>query len=211
MRTHIITPKNRKAYSSILSDMFVQRKQLFVDRLGWDNMVVVDGQEHDDADSDPDVEYIVTIDKSGSLLGSSRLTPSLGKCLLRGPLAYYCETPVIPSPITWELTRLAPSTDPDDPINGRSFAFLAAGILEWAVDRGITRVLGIAEPPLIGIAGGLGVKLSIDGPPIEYEPGKVAFAFSFGVDQEALETARKALQFSGRVTIERGLADEVAA
>jgi N-acyl-L-homoserine lactone synthetase len=122
--------------------------------------------------------------------------------LLSGPLANYLESPLVGASYEWELTRLAASTDPEHPINGRSFAYLAAGILEWAVDRGITRILGIAEPPLIGIASGLGVKLTIDGPPIEYETGKAAFAFSFAVDQKALDTARAALQLRGRVSIE---------
>jgi N-acyl-L-homoserine lactone synthetase len=211
MRTHIITRANRAQYQSELTQMFVQRKRLFVDHLNWANMNVVEGGEQDEADLDPNIEYLTTLADGGNLVGSCRLAPTESICLLGGPLAHYLDQPLERSPTSWELTRFAPSTDPKDPRHGRSFAFLSAGVLEWALAKGITKVFGIAEPPLMAIAGGLGWRVKIEGPPIEYEAGKAAFAFSFPVDTETLQTTRKALRLQGPVVFDYFTQIEAAA
>jgi acyl homoserine lactone synthase len=199
MNTFAINRENRVHYRALLTSMFRQRKTLFVDRLGWANMVVENGEERDEADTDDDVVYLITVDDAGRLIGSCRLTPTLGNCLLAGPLQHYLDAPLLKSATSWELTRFAPSSDPGDPQHGRSFANLAAGVLEWAFDEGVTKIFGIAEPPLMGIAGGLGWRIAVEGPPVDYEKGKTAFAFSFPVDRPTIESTKTALQLGPRV------------
>ncbi|MEN9874726.1 MAG: hypothetical protein RL186_1623 [Pseudomonadota bacterium] len=199
MRTYVIDNKNRHAHQNQLTQMFCHRKVLFVDRLGWANMVVQDGQERDEADGDKDVVYLITTDHKGAVVGSCRLTPTTGECLLGGPLASYLEAPIARNETSWELTRFAPSSDPADPLHGRSFACLATGVLEWALANGVDKVFGIAEPPLMAIAGGLGWRVTIEGPPVAYETGKAAFAFSFPVDEATITSTKTALRIEGAV------------
>ena len=211
MRTYVINKTNRLFHQPILSAVFRQRKELFVDRLGWANMVVTDGGERDDADTDPDVTYLVTVSDSNLLIGSCRLAPSVGKCLLGDALSNYLDDQIERLETTWELTRFAPASDPSDPSPGHSFAHLATGVLEWALGSGVNKVFGIAEPPLMAIAGGLGWRIAIEGPPVEYEPGKSAFAFSFPVDEATLQSTRSAFRLRGRVLSDPFEKDEVAA
>lgn len=211
MQTFLINNQNRNSQSDKLNAMFQHRKALFVDRLGWANMVVTNGEERDEADTDPNVVYLITVDDAGRLVGSCRLTPSLGECLLGGPLSNYLEAPIERCAATWELTRFAPASDPVDPLHGRSFANLAAGVLEWALENRVSKIFGIAEPPLMGIAGGLGWRIEIEGPPVNYEIGKAAFAFSFPVDAATLETTKKALRLNGAIILASFQAREVAA
>jgi N-acyl-L-homoserine lactone synthetase len=211
MHTYVINPSNYHFHKPILSAMFRQRKELFVDRLGWANMVVTDGGESDEADTDPNVTYLVTVSDTSLLIGSCRLTPSVGKCLLGDPLSNYLDAQIERRETTWELTRFAPASDPSDPHHGHSFALLATGVLEWALGSGVDKVFGIAEPPLMAIAGGLGWRISIEGPPVEYEPGKSAFAFSFPVDEATLQSTRSAFRLRGPVLSNPFKHDEVAA
>jgi N-acyl-L-homoserine lactone synthetase len=211
MRTFIVNKSNRLLHQSVLSAVFRQRKELFVDRLGWSNMVVTDGGERDEADTDPDVTYLVTVSDTNLLIGSCRLTPSMGKCLLGAALSNYLDDQIERLETSWELTRFAPATNPSDPHHGHSFALLATGVLEWALGSGVDKVFGIAEPPLMAIAGGLGWRVKIEGPPVEYEPGKSAFAFSFPVDEATLQSTRSAFRLRGRVLSDPFEKDEVAA
>ena len=211
MRTFIINNTNGCFHQPILAAMFRQRKELFVDQLGWANLVVTDGGERDEADTDPDVTYLVTVSDENELIGSCRLTPTKGKCLLGGALSTYLDSPIEQLETTWELTRLAPASDPLDPRHGISFAHLAVGGLEWALQTGVDKVFGIAEPPLMAIAGGLGWRIKIEGPSVEYEPGKSAFAFSFPVDEATLQSTRSAFRLRGRVLSDPFEKNEVAA
>jgi N-acyl-L-homoserine lactone synthetase len=199
MRTYVINSENRASFTTSLNSMFRQRKLLFVDRLGWSNMKVEGDQERDEADNDPNVVYLVTIDSKGTFIGSCRMTPTQGLCLLGGPLANYLDAPIAGASDCWELTRFAPTTDPRDPSHGQSFAFLATGVIEWALENGISKVYGIAEPPLMAIAGGLGWKVKLEGPPIEYEVGKQAFAFSFPPDIETFTATKSAFRLGAAV------------
>lgn len=211
MRTHIITPQNRIAYADILSAMFRQRTAVFVNRLGWKNMTVIDGEERDEADADPDVEYIVTIDDNGELVGSLRLTCTTGACLLNGPLCNYLEKPLARVQTDWEMTRLTSSTCEDDPRSSKSFAYLAVGTLEWTALRGVTKLYGIGEASMMGLIGGLGLKISLDGPPIGFEPGKMAFAFSLPIEQASLDNVRSAMRIRTSVLATPFGQEEVAA
>jgi N-acyl-L-homoserine lactone synthetase len=211
MKTVILDRHNRSELAHLYTAMFRQRAILFAEVLKWDNMSVVNGEERDDADSDPNVEYLVTVDDAGELVGSCRLTPSLGKCLLAGPLAFYLNEPLPRTEKIWEFTRFAPSTYPDSPLNGQSFVGLGVGVLEWGLMRGVDKLYGIAEPSLLGIAGSLGAKISLEGPPVEFQPGKKAFAFSYPIDDETLDFARKSLKLKGSVMGSLVTSTEVAA
>lgn len=211
MQTLLINKQNRHLQADRLAAMYRHRKALFVDRLSWTNMVVTNDEERDEADADPEVVYLVTVDKADRLVGSCRLTPTVGECLLGGPLANYLETPLERNAMTWELTRFAPASDPANPLHGRSFANLAAGVLEWALKNDVSKIFGIADPPLMGIAGGLGWRIEIEGPPVAYETGKSAFAFSFPVDEPTLETTKKALRLDGKIITDSIAMREAAA
>ena len=185
MELQILSPSTRAHDQQLRAAMFRHRAELFANRLQWDNLQITNGEERDDADTDPDVEYLVTLD-GRELVGSCRMVPMRGQALLAGPLSHYLDTPVDPAANAWELSRFAPATDPADRRHGRSFALLTAGALEWCLGRDVREIYGIGEPKLMGIVASLGARVTIEGPEIMYAPGRIAFAFKFPVDEATL-------------------------
>lgn len=185
MELQILSPSTRAHDQHLRTAMFRHRAELFANRLQWDNLQITNGEERDDADTDPDVEYLVTLD-GHELVGSCRMVPMRGRALLAGPLSHYLDTPVDPAANAWELSRFAPAPDPADRRHGRSFALLTAGALEWCLRRDAHEIYGIGEPKLMGIVASLGARVTIEGPEIMYAPGKIAFAFKFPVDEATL-------------------------
>lgn len=186
MKLQILSPATKACDHHLRGAMFRHRAQLFADRLGWENLQVANGEERDEADGDPDVEYLVTLD-GDELVGSCRMVPMRGMALLAGPLRHYLDAPVDFAANPWELSRFAPATDPADRRHGRSFALLTAGALEWCLQRAVGEIYGIGEPKLMGIVASLGARVSIEGPQIAYAPGQFAFAFKFPVDDATLQ------------------------
>lgn len=186
MELQILSPSTRAYDQHLRAAMFRHRAELFAGKLQWDNLQITNGEERDDADTDPDVEYLVTLD-GHELVGSCRMVPMGGRALLAGPLRHYLDTSVDPAANSWELSRFAPATDPGDRRHGRSFALLTSGALEWCLKRNAREIYGIGEPKLMGIVASLGARVTIEGPQIMYAPGKIAFAFKFPVDEATLQ------------------------
>jgi N-acyl-L-homoserine lactone synthetase len=77
-----IEPHEHVKYSELLHDMFVARKEVFCDRLGW-NVTLRGGEERDRYD-DMDSLYILAVDaQRKAALGSLRLLPTTGPTMLK--------------------------------------------------------------------------------------------------------------------------------
>lgn len=87
------------------SAMFADRKQVFVDRLGWDVSVTDDRYEIDRFDTDG-ATYFVAADSKGGHAGSLRLLPTTEPHILDSLFAQLCDGPVPRGPSICEITRL---------------------------------------------------------------------------------------------------------
>lgn len=200
MLVHIVNSANRTFYANYLEEMFRVRKEIFIDALGWKELKETDGKEMDDMDFVDGVEYLLIIDSSGELVGHCRCNPTTKPHLLNGPLSHFVQRPVELGYECWEFTRFAPTRTPKSPHKDKALAYLCAGSLEWAMTKGIKRLLGIAEAPLIGLSTRLGWPTRMLGMPVEYEAGKEASALEFSVTKTALESTRLYFGLNSPVT-----------
>lgn len=89
----------------LAASMFADRKQQFVDQLGWDVPVVAGQYEIDQYDGD-DAHYLIAVDADGSHVGSMRLLPTIRPHLLADHFADLCDGDVPRGPRVMEITRL---------------------------------------------------------------------------------------------------------
>lgn len=87
------------------ASMFRDRKQQFVDQLGWDVPVVAGQYELDRYDGD-EAHYLIAVDEDGFHVGSMRLLPTTGGHLLADLFADLCEGDIPRGPHVMEITRL---------------------------------------------------------------------------------------------------------
>lgn len=73
---HIINKHNRAFYGDMLKQMFQVRKEVFVNKKGWNLEVTEGGQEIDQFDTDETI-YFVKVDHLGQILGGMRLVPTI--------------------------------------------------------------------------------------------------------------------------------------
>lgn len=89
----------------LAASMFADRKQQFVDQLGWDIRVVAGQYEIDQYDDD-DSHYLIATDADGRHAGSMRLLPTTRGHLLADHFADLCEGQIPRGPHVMEITRL---------------------------------------------------------------------------------------------------------
>ena len=201
MLVHIVNSANKNFYKKYLDEMFAQREKLFYETMGWKTLPMIDGKEMDEMDFVEEVEYLLVLDKNGELVGHCRCNPTSKPHLLGTAMSQYVQRPFEVSHETWEFTRFAPVWQMSNPLKKQALAYLCAASLEWALLKGIKRLLGIGEAHLLALAGRLGWPTRLLGMPIEYEPGKEALAFEFTVTQNALASTRQYFGLDGAVTI----------
>lgn len=89
----------------LAASMFRDRKQQFVDQLGWDVPVVEGRYELDDYDGDG-AYYLIAADVDGGHAGSMRLLPTNRAHLLADHFADLCDGRIPHGPQVMEITRL---------------------------------------------------------------------------------------------------------
>ena len=104
---HFVTHENRDRFAGLIRQMHQQRRQIFVDELGWD-VDVQDGLEIDEFDT-PDAIYLLDeYEEGGALRGSARLLPSTGPHLMSDVFSHLCDNGVPSDNKTWEISRVCP-------------------------------------------------------------------------------------------------------
>lgn len=89
----------------LAASMFADRKQQFVDQLGWDVPVVAGQYEIDQYDGG-DAHYLIAVDADGGHSGSMRLLPTVQPHLLADHFADLCDGNIPCGPHVMEITRL---------------------------------------------------------------------------------------------------------
>jgi len=161
----VIDGGNRRYFGEDLAAMYCHRKAVFIDRAGW-NLPVVAGQEIDRYDLLEDTVYLLAKEEPyGPVLASARLLTTTGPHLMRDlyPASYRAALPS--GPTVREASRYC--TAPGIGGRGKRLHLLweiICGILETALDQGITQIIFAANSALLPLALECGWNAKIIGP-----------------------------------------------
>jgi acyl-homoserine lactone synthase len=156
MQLKIIEPHQRWQFSRAMMEMHHHRKQIFVDRLGWNLPNKGSWLEVDEFDNE-DAVYIMAVSADGSShLGSVRLLPTDRPHMLDTLFSGLCRGKAPSGERVWEISRLVASPEGADGRNIlRVHRLLAMGIVEFGRHHGVERFTLVAEshrmPALLSI------------------------------------------------------------
>jgi N-acyl-L-homoserine lactone synthetase len=154
-----VEPPARKKEARLLDEYFRLRKTVFCDRFGWVG-AMPDGREIDEFDAPYNV-YVLNIDeRSGDLAGGARLMPTTAPTLLHSEWSHLLPDPrEYRADDLWEVTRFCV----DDRLESRKLHLvnkatveLAFGLMRFAAEKGVGRLIGICELSFLNMAGAFG-------------------------------------------------------
>ena len=141
----LVLPETRFAYAGALMQMHHDRKQVFVDRLGWQLPSNGSWLEVDEFDNDYAV-YMLARSEDGRHQGSVRLLPSTRPHMLASTFSQLCEGGAPVGEDCWEISRLV--TNPAHAAGTsvlKLHRMLALALVEFAICNGIKRYSLVAE------------------------------------------------------------------
>ena len=145
---HIVNNSNRHLYARQIWEMYVERRKSFVERNGWDDLMVFDGAEVDDFDDERAV-YLMALDDTGRLEGAVRFRPTDDKSILFDKYAHLIAPgePSLQGPETWEGTRVFTTETfrKSRQAGQRGFFGLALAGREVALDHGAKHAVGMMD------------------------------------------------------------------
>jgi acyl-homoserine lactone synthase len=143
---HIVTPENDYHYRYEMEQAYRLRHRVFVEEMGCHNLAKPDGREIDQFDNKHAVHMLYI--ERGEVLGYQRLLPSTRPHLLSHIMPELCEVERPIGADIWEISRhcVAPGHR-----SGGSYATpianaLGAGLLEWALECGVSMFIIEIEP-----------------------------------------------------------------
>ena len=116
------------------------RHEFYVKQRGWTNLTSADGRETDEFDNEHAV-YLMNLDRHGNILATFRLNPTDTPYLMGDKLTEYINGEPPRDEAIWDLTRwmIAPhARRRHEGVIADAQKTLLCGIMEFAVDRGIT-------------------------------------------------------------------------
>ncbi len=137
---HVVSADNQHLYARQLDEMFRMRYEFYVKQRGWSNLKPKDGRETDEFD-DENAVYLMNLDRFGRILSTFRLNPTTGPYLVADKLPHYLNEPAPRREDVWDVGRwmVAPHARRKDSGEIASAQQeLIVGLMEFAVDRGIT-------------------------------------------------------------------------
>lgn len=202
MLVHCVTPANRDRYTPYLEAMFRQRAKVFAFKLQWKALRVNDGMERDEVDDAEGVCYLLTIDDMGDVVGSVRVAPTTGPHLLAGPLKQFAEREYDKSFRTWEITRFMPIGVEEAPNKLLLRGLLSAGLQEFGVRHGITRLVAVTDEDRLAGSSRNGWRTEMLSGLVETDEGIRAAGVIYHVSREIWLNSINSYSLSGPVTIE---------
>lgn len=186
-------------HPTIFSQMFRQRAQLYVERRGWGDLTVVDGEERDQYDV-PEATYLVALSDDDDVLGSLRLLPTEGPHLFGDHFRHLAGDGGLPAgPDILELTRYYVSPT----VRGRllrdwMMGVLGAAMFEYCLENGVRQVSSVIDTFLLTPMLGAGWRVRPLGLPQRYPEG-MAVAVLIDVREDGLRSTRRVRGVSGPV------------
>ena len=141
----LVLPENRFGFAAALMEMHHDRKQVFVDRLGWRLPAKGSWLEVDQFDDDYAI-YLLARSPEGRHRGSVRLLPSSRPHMLSSLFSHLCPGGVPDGDDCWEISRLV--TAPADAVGTtvlRVHRLLALALVEFAETNAIRRYTLVAD------------------------------------------------------------------
>ena len=188
---HIVHSGNRHLYRAQIWAMFQERKHVYIDDKGWDELMSFSGAEVDDFDDERAV-YLMALGDRGQLWGAQRVRPTDDRCILvdKFPHLIGPDQPELKGPEAWESTRIftARGYTGSTPL----FPVLALAGAEVAFDAGARRIVAFTDiqnyPHLTDGA----AELALTGLPMAYRYG-VMVGMRLEIDEEKLVRMRDSL------------------
>lgn len=194
----IVTAENRHLFENQLEQMWRQRYEVFVKKMGWD-LPAKDGREIDDYDHE-DTVYLLTTEDGETVLGSQRLIPTTSRHLMGDLFADMCEGQVPCGPEIWESSRghvYAPNHS--EAAQARFGVENLCAMAEFGLLTGITKVSFVMAPYVVPSLISMGWDVTPLGAPTEYLDGKKYLACYIGITPSALQNIRAKHDISGSV------------
>jgi acyl-homoserine lactone synthase len=143
---HIVTPENDYHYRAEMEQAYRLRHQVIVEEMGWHNLAKPDGREIDQFDNKYAVHMLCIED--GEVLGYQRLLPSTRPHLLSDITPELCEVEQPVGADIWEISRhcVAPNHRSGGGYASPVANALGAGLLEWALECGVSKFIVEIEP-----------------------------------------------------------------
>jgi acyl homoserine lactone synthase len=148
----ILQAPYRSADADLLDQMYRLRKRVFIDQLGWSLQHCSAGLERDRYDGMDPVYIVWTDERTGTLLGSTRLMPTTGPTLLYDVFSKtFPDAACLAAPGIWEATRTCVDCEAiaalrPDIAASDAFATMCLAIIECGRAHGIHTIVSNYEP-----------------------------------------------------------------
>jgi len=144
---HIVTAENAFQYRTELEQAFRLRHKVFVEEMGWTDLAREDGREIDQFDNKY-AAHMLYIEEN-KVRGCQRMLPTTRPHLLSEVLPQLCEGKRPVGAHIWELTRHCVDREHREKtgrIASPAANILLSGMVEWALESGITTIIAEIEP-----------------------------------------------------------------
>lgn len=195
---HVVDRSNRDAYRCQLEQHFRLRHDIYVGERGWKELARPDGREIDAFDTD-DAVYLLGILPDRGVVAGSRLVPSLKPHLMSDVFPELAPQGVPRTIDIFEWTRIfvVPALRRSGtPCPAAGIVY--CGIVEFCLQRNISRLSIVCETYWIDRLTALGWKPQPLGPPIEHR-GETIIGLIVDMGATELEAARRACAISRSV------------
>jgi len=180
---HYIDRENRDHYREPLEQMWHQRHQIFVERLGW-TLDTVNMKEMDQFDH-ADTRYVLYINEKGDVEGGFRLLPSHEPHLMSDVFPGLCAYGVPRGDTIWEISRFYSVTARKFNLGkNRSVDSLMVGLMEYGMMQGIKQYTFVVSTPMFPLVLRSGWDVAPLGLPTVYE-NDIILAFSLYVNERS--------------------------
>ncbi|WP_262691149.1 acyl-homoserine-lactone synthase [Kordiimonas aestuarii] len=141
---HVVSAHNKAEYKSYLRQLWQQRYDVFVEKMGW-SLDCADGIERDQFDR-PDTVYLLCIDEKDRLKGGMRLLPTTKPHLMSDLFPHLCAEGVPSGDTTWEISRFYSLTGRHMMLErDKTASELICGLYEYALMNRIEKVSCVAS------------------------------------------------------------------
>lgn len=173
-----------------LRAMFVARKEVFVDLLGWD-VPVLDGRFELDQFDDVHARYLILLDAVGRHRASARLLPTTRPHILDALFPELCQGDIPRGGSIWEITRFCLDRNQNAGERLAARNRLVSALADHARRLGITRYTGVAELPWLRQIMRFGWRCQPLGLP-HIHAGRLLSALAIDIDEDTVPRMRDA-------------------
>ena len=203
---HVVSAHNKAEYKSYLRQLWQQRYNVFVEKMGW-SLDCADGIERDQFDR-PDTTYLLCIDDQGRLKGGMRLLPTTKPHLMSDLFPHLCAESVPSGEQVWEISRFYSLTGRHMMLErDKTASELICGLYEHAILNDIKKVSCVASMVLFPTILKAGWDVTPLGLP-SVTDDEVILAFLIDLNERDYKTVAQNRKVTGSVLYAPGVREE---